>query len=158
MITVNEAIQVPYPRRLVWSLLSVPETVVGLVEGAELIEEHEDGTYDGAITIQFGPLKVMFRAHVLLKLDDTDMVGEIHAQGKDKQASTRFNTNMNFKVEKHADPSTSLISANAEVEIKGRLAKVVETGAKLVVKRLVTSFTERLTARCEAVQRSETAV
>jgi len=44
-------------------------------------------------------------------------------------------------------PGTSVIPIDAEVEISGRLASLVETGASLVVKRMTGEFTERLAAK-----------
>jgi hypothetical protein len=40
-----------------------------------------------------------------------------------------------------------VIPIDAQVEISGRLASLVESGASLVVKRMTGEFTERLAAR-----------
>jgi len=57
---------------------------------------------------------------------------------------------MTFKVEERAEPAGSVIPIEAQVEIGGKLASLVEGGATLVVKRMVGEFAERLAARCAA--------
>ena len=146
MITVNEKIEVACPPRTVWKLLSDPHQVVDCVPGAALGEEHEDGTFDGSLLVTFGPMKVTFKARVALDLDDAAMVGNVTARGKDNQGGTRFSETMKFKVEEQNEGA--VITIDAEVEITGKLAGVVETGAKFVVKRITNEFSERLAARC----------
>jgi hypothetical protein len=55
---------------------------------------------------------------------------------------------MTFKVVEQAEPPGSAIPIDAQVEIGGRLASLIEGGATLVVKRMTKEFTERLAARC----------
>ena len=148
MIEVNEQIEVTSAPRVVWDLLSDPRAVVDCVPGAALGEQQEDGSFDAALTVKFGPAKVTFHARVALELDTVAMAGHVTAKGKDKQGGTRFRATMTFKVAEQAEPPGSTIPIEAQVEISGRLASLVEGGAKLVVKRMTAEFAERLAARC----------
>ena len=148
MIEVNEQIEVTSAPRVVWDLLSDPRAVVDCVPGAALGEQQEDGSFDAALTVKFGPAKVTFHARVALELDTVAMAGYVTARGKDKQGGTRFRATMTFKVAEQAEPPGSTIPIEAQVEISGRLASLVEGGAKLVVKRMTAEFAERLAARC----------
>lgn len=148
MIEVNEQVEVPASPRIVWDLLSDPRAVVDCVPGAALGEQKEDGSFDASIVIKFGPAKVAFHANVALELDTAAMAGNVTARGKDKQGGTRFRATMTFKVEEHDQPAGSRVPIAAQVEIGGRLASLVESGASLVVKRMTGEFTERLAARC----------
>lgn len=148
MIEVNEQIDVPSAPQIVWNLLSDPYAVVACVPGAALGEKLEDGSFDASLTIKFGPAKVTFHAKVALELDTAAMVGHVTAKGKDNQGGTRFQSKMTFKVTEQAEPPGSLIPIEARVEIFGKLAMLVESGASLVIKRMVGEFTERLAAQC----------
>jgi carbon monoxide dehydrogenase subunit G len=148
MIEVNERIEVPAAPQTVWALLSDPHAVVECVPGAALGAEHEDGSFDATLTVKFGPAKVTFHAKVMLELDASGMSGHVTARGKDNQGGTRFRATMAFKVEEQAEPPGSAIPIDSEVEISGRLATLVEGGAKLVVKRMTGEFSERLVAKC----------
>ena len=150
MIEVNERIEVPSSPRTVWSVLSDPHEVVGCVPGAALGAEQEDGSFDATLTVKFGPAKVAFRARVALELDPAAMSGRVLARGKDDKGGTRIRSNLTFRVEERAEPAGSVVPIEAQVEIGGKLASLVEGGAALVVKRMTREFTERLAARCAA--------
>jgi uncharacterized protein len=147
MIEVNELVEVAAPARAVWALLSDPHAVVECVPGAALGEQHEDGSFDATLTVKFGPAKVNFRARFSMALDSATMVGQVSSRGKDDQGGTRMKGTMTFKVLERAEPPGSTIPIDAQVEVSGRLAMLVEGGAKLVVKRMTTEFSERLAAR-----------
>jgi carbon monoxide dehydrogenase subunit G len=148
MIEISERIEVPSAPRVAWALLADPRAVVDCVPGATLGEEQEDGSFDATLVVKFGPAKVTFHARVALELDDGAMVGRVSAKGKDTQGGTRMRATMTFKVLEQTDALGSTILVDAQVEITGRLASLVESGAKIVVKRMTTEFSERFAARC----------
>ena len=148
MIEVNERIEVPSAPRAVWNVLSNAHEVVACVPGAALGEQQEDGSYDATLTVKFGPAKVTFRARFALELDAAAMTGRVIARGRDDQGGTRIRSTMTFKVVEQAEPPGTAIPIEAQVEIGGRLASLVEGGATLVVKRMTKEFTERLVERC----------
>jgi len=148
MIEINERFEVPAAEpRVVWELLSDPNDVVNCVPGATLGEKHEDGTFDGGLTVKFGPARVTFRARIELELDDAAMTGSVTARGKDSQGGTRFRATMAFSVkESEGEPGTTVL-ITGENEISGKLAGLVEAGAKIVIKRMSAEFAENLQAR-----------
>ena len=148
MIEISERVEVAAAPRIVWDVLSDPRAVVDCVPGAKLGERQEDGSYDTTLTVKFGPANVTFRAQVVLELDDAAMVGQVSSRGRDDQGGTRAKTTMTFKVVAGNAPGSSVVPIDAQVEIFGRLASLVESGAALVVKRMTDEFTERLAARC----------
>jgi uncharacterized protein len=148
VIEISERVEVPAAPRIVWDVLSDPHAVVECMPGAKLGDRLEDGSYDTTMTVKFGPVKVTFRAKVVLELDGTAMVGHVSSRGRDDQGGTRVKTTMTFKVVAGQAPGSSAVPIDAQVEISGRLASVVESGAALVVKRMTGEFTERLAARC----------
>lgn len=152
MIEVNERIEVQAPREAVWRMLSDPAQVVDCVEGAELGERHEDGSYDAALVVKFGPAKVTFRSRFTLELDEAAMSGRVASRGRDNQGGTRVKAVMTYQVIEGSAPGTSAVPINASVEISGRLASLVESGANLVVKRMTADFTERLAAKLGAAR------
>jgi carbon monoxide dehydrogenase subunit G len=149
MIDIDERFDVPSDPRTVWSVIADPHAVVGCVPGATLGEQAEDGSYDGGLTVKFGPAKVTFRARVSLELDDDAMVGRLTAQGKDNQGGTRIKSGMTFKVVPGAS-SGSTVNIDGQVEISGRLAGMIEGGASIVVNRMSAEFAENLAKRCAA--------
>jgi carbon monoxide dehydrogenase subunit G len=147
MIEVSERIEVQAAPQKVWEVLSDPRAVVECVEGAELGEQHEDGSYDAKMTVKFGPARVSFKTRFTLELDPAAMSGRVESRGKDNQGGTRVKTSMAFKVIEGATPGAAAVPIDAKVEISGKLASLVETGANIVVKRMTADFTERLAAK-----------
>jgi carbon monoxide dehydrogenase subunit G len=147
MIEVNEHIEVPASPQAVWEVLSDPHAVVECVPGAAVGDKHEDGSYDATMTIKFGPAKVAFKARVTLALDPAAKSGRVESKARDNQGGVRTSTVMNFKVVDGATPGTSAVPIDANVEISGKLASLVETGANLVVKHMTKEFSERLAAK-----------
>jgi len=148
MIEVNERIVVPSAPGTVWGVLSNPRAVVECLSGATLGDRQADGSYDATLVVKFGPTKVTFQARVTIELDPATMTGRVISKGKDSIGGTRVQARMKFSVEEQADPPGSAVPITSEVEISGRLASLIEGGAKLVVKRMVGEFTGRLAERC----------
>ena len=151
MIEVKERIEVPAPQRVVWDVLSDPSAVVECVPGAALGDRQEDGSYDATLTVKFGPAKVAFRARFTLELDPAGMTGQVASRARDYQGGTRVKASMAFKVVEGQTPGSSAIPIDAQVEISGKLASLVESGANRVVKHMTKEFAERLAARCVGV-------
>ena len=148
MIEINESFDVPGAKpRDVWNLLSDPHAVVDCVPGAALGEEHEDGSFDGSLTVKFGPARVTFKARIELDLNEEAMTGTVTSRGKDNQGGTRFRATMGFKVTEQEGNSGSTVLINGENEISGKLSGLVEAGAKIVVKRMAAEFAENLQAK-----------
>ena len=147
MIEVSQRIEVPASPQAVWTVLSDPHAVVECVKGASLGERHEDGSYDAGLLVSFGPAKVTFRAQFNLELDPAAMTGKVSSRGKDKQGGTKIKADMTFAVTERADPPGSIIVIDAKTEVSGRMAMIVEGGAKMVVEHMTKDFSKRLTAR-----------
>jgi len=147
MIEVHERFSVPSDPRTVWGVISDPATVVSCVPGASLGDKQDDGSFDGSVTVKFGPVRVSFQARVTLDLDDAAMVGHVTGRGKDNQGGTRVMSTMTFEVIEDVE-SGSKVSIDGEVAISGKLAGVIEGGAPIVVNRMSGEFAENLARRC----------
>ena len=150
MIDIHESFGVPADPRTVWGVISDPRAVVGCVPGASLGEQQEDGSLDASVTVKFGPVKVSFLARVTLELDDAAMIGHVTARGKDSQGGTRVTSTMTFEVMGEAE-SGSTVVIDGEVEIAGKLAGVIESGASIVVHRMSSEFADNLAQRCTPI-------
>ena len=147
MLHIHEQFSVDSDARTVWAVISDPWVVVDCVPGAILGGQRDDGSFDAAVTVKLGPVKVAFQAVVSLELDATGMVGHVSARGKDSQGGTRVGSTMTFTVREEAE-SRSGVTIDSDVEISGRLAGVIETGASIVVARMSSEFAENLAKRC----------
>ncbi|WP_335984341.1 SRPBCC domain-containing protein [Streptomyces sp. CA2R106] len=148
MITIKEEIDVPSPRSRVWEVVSDPADVVSCIAGAELGEAHDDGSFDGALVIKFGAIRVKFAARITLDLDPGEFEGRLSARGGDGQGATRFRGDATFRVVDGAEPGSARVLMDGEVTLSGKLASLVESGANVVVSRMTKDFTAKLIAKC----------
>ncbi|MBR7826695.1 SRPBCC family protein [Actinospica sp. MGRD01-02] len=148
MIKIEEAIPVPAPPDRVWAVVSDPSEVVSCIHGAELGEYHDDGSFDGALVVKFGAVRVKFGARLSLELDEPAHEGRLAARGRDGQGATRFSAQATFRVAEDREGGGSWVHMSGEVTLAGRLASVIEAGAGAVVARMTREFTEELVRRC----------
>ena len=148
MISIKEEIAVPSPRDRVWEVVSSPSDVVSCIAGAELGAAHDDGSFDGALVVKFGAIRVRFAARITLDLDPDEFEGRLSARGGDGQGATRFTGEATFRVVEDAATGGSLVLMDGEVALRGKLASIVESGAGVVVSRMTKDFTAKLIAVC----------
>lgn len=150
MISLAETIAVPSPPERVWEVVSEPAEVVACINGAELLRANEDGSYDGALVVRFGGLRVKFGARVELVLDPALREGRLVATGRDGQQATRFRGDARFQVLPDGDGSSSRVVLDGGVQLNGKLAGLVESGSAAVVSRMTREFSAQLVQRCAA--------
>ena len=146
MIEVHERVVVEADPDQVWRIVSNPDEVVTLIPGAALEERHDDGSYSGSMTVQFGPAKVKFHARVNFEVDDAARIGRISGRGKDSAGGTK--AKMAFTFALGEEGGMTVVTGDGEVEMSGRLAGMIEAGAAIVIQRMLADFTARLAQRC----------
>lgn len=150
MISITEEIVVPSPPERVWEVISDRSAVVSCVGGAELGPSHDDGSFDATLAIRFGGLRVKFAARVSLDLDEAAREGRLTARGADGQGATRFTAGATFRVVEGDTPHTSRVHCDGEIKLNGKLAKLIESGAGMVVSAMTKEFTGQLVQKCAA--------
>lgn len=148
MIEINEEFTVAAAPDVVYAVMSDPSAVIECVQGAELGDTHEDGTFDSSIVIKFSALKIKFLGRVGLVLDEAGRSGTMTASGKDGQGGTKFNVTAEFSVRGGAEPSMSSVVLKGDVELRGKLAGMIEGAATTVTQRMAGEFVEALSLRC----------
>jgi carbon monoxide dehydrogenase subunit G len=151
LISITEEIAVPSPPDRVWEVISDPSAVVSCIGGAELGPSHDDGSFDGTLAIRFGGLRVKFAARISLDLDESAREGRLTARGADGQGATRFSAGATFRVVAGDTPGTSKVFCDGEIKLNGKLAKLIESGAGMVVSRMTGEFTGQLVDKCAEV-------
>jgi carbon monoxide dehydrogenase subunit G len=148
LISIAEEIAVPSPPDRVWAVVSDPLAVVSCIAGAELGAVHDDGSFDGTLLVKFGALRVKFAARLTLELGEATREGRLSARGRDGQGATRFSGGATFRVAGDQEPGRSLVTMAGEVNLTGKLASLIESGAGVVVSRMTKEFSAALIERC----------
>jgi carbon monoxide dehydrogenase subunit G len=130
----------------VWEVVSDPVEVVSCINGAELGESHDDGSFDGTLVVKFSAVRVRFGARVSMDLDGPEREGRLSAKGRDGQGATRFSAHATFRITDA--PGGAKVRVTGEVILAGKLATLIEAGAGAVVSRMTKDFTDELVRRC----------
>lgn len=152
MIQIDETIAIPVSRDEAWKVLSDPYQVISCVADAEITKDNGDGTYDGKLTVRFGPMRVNFNAQVELELNHDEKSGQITAKGKDGTGGTRMRTVASFNIDPQSTDDMTRVNLVGQVELGGRLAGQIEAAAGTVVKRMTTDFATALSEKLAPVQ------
>jgi carbon monoxide dehydrogenase subunit G len=121
---------------------------VSCIQGAELGAVHDDGSFDGTLAVKFGALRVRFAAQISLELAETKLEGRLSARGRDGQGATRFSGSATFHVAEDKDPDHSLVTLAGDVNLAGKLASLIESGAGAVASRMTKEFSAQLIEHC----------
>ncbi|MBB4789586.1 SRPBCC domain-containing protein [Streptomyces nodosus] len=148
MISIAEKIDVPSPPARVWETISDPSAVVSCIGGAELGESHDDGSFDGVLVVRFGGIRVRFAARITLELDQDEREGRLTARGRDGQGATRFSGGAVFRVSENPATDGTQVAMTGEMNLSGKLAPLIESGAGVVVSRMTREFSAALVERC----------
>ncbi|WP_439941798.1 SRPBCC domain-containing protein [Streptomyces sp. BBFR115] len=148
MISIAEKIDVPSPPARVWEIISDPAAVVSCIGGAELGESHPDGSFDGLLVVRFGGIRVRFAARITLELDQDQREGRLTARGRDGQGATRFSGEAVFQVTEDRAAGGTQVAMTGEMNLSGKLAPLIESGAGVVVSRMTREFSAALVERC----------
>jgi len=155
VFTVDEQVVVAAPAARVWELLSDPRSVVDCVPGARLTSYTDDGAFEGAMTVRFGPMRVEFTGSGTVEYDPPARRGTITAKGRDGRGRTRFGVVAAFVVSDTvaadtaaaATAASSLLTLDGEIRLTGPLAATIEGGASAVVTDMSQEFARAVAAR-----------
>lgn len=146
MIEVKERVVVDGTPERVWSIVSDPAAVASCIAGCELGEQRDDGSYDATIGVKFGGIRVRFRTTVHLEVHEPTMTGQLRIAGADQQGATRVGGTAHFEVHQAA-ADQSAVEFNGSLDINGKLATLIASGANVVVSRMTREFTECLSSK-----------
>lgn len=140
----SEAFKVDAPISAVLPLLRDVSAVAECLPGADLRDRDGD-TYQGTITVKFGPTKVTFAGQAEITYPpDGDSVS-IVAMGRDSRGASRASAEVLVTAREAAMETAIEIGGN--VEVLGPLAQFARTGGVFVTRQLLKEFAVRIGER-----------
>ncbi len=131
------------------------ERMAQYMPGASIEGRGEDGSYLGAITVTFGPKRLVFRGKMTSETDTATMSGALQGQGSSDQRAARFKVRVTYALQDAgsaaAVPSTRVTIVSI-AELQGVLEDFARTGGPAVAKVILDEFAARFTAGMAASQ------
>lgn len=145
MITIREQFEVAAPLEQVWPLLSDPSFVVTCVPGATLVADRGGDTYDGALSVKFGPVVATFNGTAQIKFDHPGRSCTIEARGQDQRGASRASASAAVTTTEQDGRTTVLVEGG--FTINGPLAQFARTGGQHLAREMLAEFSRNLAQR-----------
>ena len=146
---INQEFQVASPPASVFAFFEDVASVAQCMPGAELTEDHGDGSYTGSVSVRLGPMTASFEGKANIATDPDTMTGSIDGKGVDRRGGSRGNVKVEYSVEA-ADGGTR-VSVDADLTISGAAAQFGRTGLlNQISERLIQQFVECLEGKLAA--------
>jgi carbon monoxide dehydrogenase subunit G len=157
-VTSEQTFQVQAPIAQVWALLSDPRKVATCVPGAKIIEQVDDKTYRGSISVKVGPSVTDYKGEVqIVRMDAQNYEIEILGKGQDVRGKGSASMKMTGKLRPLPGGGTEVISVS-EVNVVGILAqmgaRVITEVSNMMFQEFTRSFQERLQQEAAGTQAS----
>jgi carbon monoxide dehydrogenase subunit G len=125
------------------------ERMAQYLPGAAIEGRGEDGSYLGAITVTFGPKRLVFRGKMVSEIDAAAKSGMLQGQGSSDQRAARFKVRVTYTLHDAAagaaSPSTR-VNIVSVAELQGVLEDFARTGGPVVAKVILDEFAARFAA------------
>ena len=135
----SQTAQIPAAREPLWDFLMDVPKVAKSLPGVESVSKIDDTTYEGALTVRVGPIKLNLQGKIILEEQNkSDWRATLRAEAKDRMAAGAVNgkTTMNLK-----EISANLTELVVETDVN-ILGKIGEFGQPIIRKKADTMLKE----------------
>ena len=147
-MTIEQSFEAKAPMADVYAFLNDPERCFPCLPGATFGSFHDDGKFDGKITVQVGPVKVSYDGWALYEEEDPENGRLVlSGQGREKGGAGIVKMNMTCQlVEENGVTRTDVV---AEVGLAGRIVRLGRGMVKGVSAEVFREFSDRARAQLE---------
>jgi carbon monoxide dehydrogenase subunit G len=128
----TQSAQIPVAREPLWDFLMDVPKVAKCLPGVERVTKIDDTTYEGALVVRVGPIRLNLQGKILLEEQNkNDWRAALRAEAKDRMAAGAVNgkTSMTLK-ELSADQTELLVETDVNI-----LGKIGEFGQPIIRKK-----------------------
>ncbi len=123
------------------------ERMAKCMPGASIEGRDEQGNYQGAMLVAFGPKKIKFRGKLACAVDAQARTGRLHVRGAaDMRTAARIEVHLLYSVRE--DPAaaspTSIVALTSDTDLGGVLADFGRAGGVAVTNALMETFAQRV--------------
>lgn len=124
-------------------------SVAQCMPGAELTDDHGDGSYTGSVSVRLGPMTARFEGRATITSDLETMTGNIVGKGVDRRGGSRGNVTVDYALA--ASDGGTTVAVDADITISGTAAQFGRTGLlNQITQRLIQQFVDCLEAKLGA--------
>lgn len=144
----SNSFEVSLPPEQAWPWLMDVESMVPCMPGAELVEKRADGSFQGKISVQLGPVRLTFVCDAAFaEIDNDGHKAQLQASGADAKGRGTASANIGFRMQPSAQGAKVII--DTQLQLAGAVAQYGR-GAGLiqnVANQIVSQFARNLESR-----------
>jgi carbon monoxide dehydrogenase subunit G len=144
-LKIDNSFDVPVPLVEAWTILMDIQRIAPCVPGAELLEQVDERTYKGKVSVRLGPIALSFLGTVFFEhLDDTLKQARVRASGADSKGRGGAAATVDFALLPVADGTS--VRIKTKLDLTGSIAQYGRASGVLqsVANQLVGEFAQNL--------------
>ncbi|HEV8036476.1 2Fe-2S iron-sulfur cluster-binding protein [Yoonia sp.] len=120
---VKREVAINHSSDTVWAHFSDLDAVAACLPGAKLAQ-HDDSTFEGHISVAFGPIAAKFEGEGTYKTDDSTRIGTVSGRGKDRGGQSAVEGELSYTVRRaQGNPDASVVDVGFRFRIQGILGQ-----------------------------------
>jgi carbon monoxide dehydrogenase subunit G len=121
------------------------ERMARCMPGAVIEGRDDQGNYQGAMLVAFGPKKIRFRGRVTVETDLAAHTGSLRGRGAADMRAARIEVRIGYALrDDPAKPGATLVKLTSDAELGGVLAEFARTGGIPFANALMQDFSRRV--------------
>jgi carbon monoxide dehydrogenase subunit G len=149
-VNTTEQFTVSRPISAVWILFQDVPELARCLPGADLTADNGDGTYEGTVSVNLGPISSSFDGKATIVFDDDAYLSTIKGRGVDRSGGSQGSVEVEVQLS-DVDGANTEVTIEANVMLAGPIAQFGRTGlVKEVSRRLIDAFSDCLHAKLAA--------
>nr|WP_255362036.1 SRPBCC family protein [Bordetella sp. N] len=145
----SNSFEVSLPPEQAWPWLMNVESMVPCMPGAELVEKREDGSFQGKISVQLGPVRLAFVCDATFaQVDNAGHKAQLRASGADDKGRGTASANIGFRMQPSAKGSKVIIDTDLQlvgaVAQYGRGAGLIQNVANQIISQFARNLESRI--------------
>jgi uncharacterized protein len=147
----SQSAQIPVAREPLWEFLMDVPKVAKSLPGVETVTKIDDTTYEGALTVRVGPIKLNLQGKIIVEEQSKEnWRAALRAEAKDRMAAGAVSGKTNM-VLKELGPNQTELLVETDVNILGKIGEfgqpIIRKKADSMLKEFVENIKKQLTAK-----------
>ena len=144
----SQTAEIPVAREPLWNFLMDVPKVAKSLPGVESVSKLDDTTYEGALTVRVGPIKLNLQGKIILEEQNkTAWRAALRAEAKDRMAAGAVNGKTTMNLREISAALTELV-VETEVNILGKIGEfgqpIIRKKADSMLKEFVENIKKQL--------------
>src|SRR5581483_7191158 len=147
----SQTAEIPVAREPLWDFLMDVPKVAKSLPGVESVSKIDDTTYEGALTVRVGPIKLNLQGKIILEEQNkNDWRAALRAEAKDRMAAGAVSGKTSMTLKQLGANQTQL-AVETDVNILGKIGEfgqpIIRKKADAMLKEFVENIKKQLTGK-----------